>query len=367
MGPRHRRPPLRPCVVARLVYLQHTFDLFDEEVVWSWVENPYRQVITGEMYLQNEPLIDPSSLSRWHERMGEAGVEELLAQSFEAAQRASVIKPASIKRVCTTDRFRAAGEEPYLARQAGRQYSLAPRQNYNRLARQVAHYAHACQFKRMRRALQALRSCVERVQRDIERQVERVPSVARERLNELLGRTRCILRQRSNDKNKLYALHAPEVGCISKGAARARYEFRAKVSIVTTPREGLVLGARSMLINPYDGHALYEALEQATILSDVAPDVVFVDRRYLGVQVERVQIWRSGQKRGVTRGLKARIPRGSAIEPTTEHMKSDGKLDSNWLKGAHGNAIQVVLCGAGHNLRLIVNKLKGACQLNPIY
>jgi IS5 family transposase len=57
MGPRHRRPPLRPCVVARLVYLQHTFDLFDEEVVWSWVENPYRQVITGEMYLQNEPLI----------------------------------------------------------------------------------------------------------------------------------------------------------------------------------------------------------------------------------------------------------------------------------------------------------------------
>ena len=41
MGPRHRRPPLRPRLVAGLLYLQHTFDLSDEEVVWGWVENPY--------------------------------------------------------------------------------------------------------------------------------------------------------------------------------------------------------------------------------------------------------------------------------------------------------------------------------------
>jgi IS5 family transposase len=99
MGPRHRRPPLRPRLVAGLLYLQHTFDLSDEEVVWGWVENPYWQVFMGETHLQTEPPIDPSSLSRWRKRMGEAGVEELLAQSIEAAKRASVIKPASIKRV----------------------------------------------------------------------------------------------------------------------------------------------------------------------------------------------------------------------------------------------------------------------------
>jgi IS5 family transposase len=76
MGARHRRPPLRPRLVAGLLYLQHTFDLSDEEVVWGWVENPYWQVFTGETYLQTEPPIDPSSLSRWRKRLGEAGVEE---------------------------------------------------------------------------------------------------------------------------------------------------------------------------------------------------------------------------------------------------------------------------------------------------
>src|SRR5690349_19775304 len=99
MGSRHRRPPLPPRLIAGLLYLQHTFDLSDEEVVWGWVENPYWQVFTGETYLQTEPPIDPSSLSRWRKRLGEAGVEELLAQSIEAAKRASVIKPASIRRV----------------------------------------------------------------------------------------------------------------------------------------------------------------------------------------------------------------------------------------------------------------------------
>ncbi|CAH2926277.1 MAG: Mobile element protein [uncultured Paraburkholderia sp.] len=39
-------------------------------------------------------------------------------------------------------------------------------------------------------------------------------------------------------------------------------------------------------------------------------------------------------------------------------MKTDGKLDRNWLKGALGDAMHAVLCGAGHNLRMILRKLK---------
>jgi IS5 family transposase len=222
-------------------------------------------------------------------------------------------------------------------------------------------------FKRMHRALQALRSRVGRVQRDIERQLQRVPPEVRERLDELLDRTRRILQQRPKDKNKLYAPHAPEVECISKGKARVRYEFGVKVSIVTTLKEGLIVGARSMPGNPYDGHTLHEALEQAAILSDVEPEMVFVDRGYKGGDVEHVQVWRSGQKRGVARGVKAMIRRRSAIEPTIGHMKSDGKLGRNWLKGVLGDALNAVLCGAGHNLRLVINKLKGACQPGLIY
>ncbi len=44
-------------------------------------------------------------------------------------------------------------------------------------------------------------------------------------------------------------------------------------------------------------------------------------------------------------------------------MKSDGKLDRNWLKGTLGDAIHAVLCGAGHNLRMILRKLRLFCAL----
>jgi IS5 family transposase len=52
------------------------------------------------------------------------------------------------------------------------------------------------------------------------------------------------------------------------------------------------------------------------------------------------------------------IRRRSAIEPAIGHMKADGKLDRNWLKGALGDAIHAVLCGAGYNLRMILRKLR---------
>ncbi|MFM0635974.1 IS5/IS1182 family transposase, partial [Paraburkholderia metrosideri] len=33
----------------------------------------------------------------------------------------------------------------------------------------------------------------------------------------------------------------------------------------------------------------------------------------------------------------------------------------NWLKGALGDAMHAVLCGAGHNLRMILRKLRLFC------
>ena len=42
-------------------------------------------------------------------------------------------------------------------------------------------------------------------------------------------------------------------------------------------------------------------------------------------------------------------------------MKTDGKLDRNWLKGALGDAMHAVLSGAGQNLRMILRKLRLLC------
>ena len=59
-------PPIR--LLVGLTYLQHAFDLSDEQVAAQWVENPYGQYFCGETFFQHELPIDPSSLPRWRKR-----------------------------------------------------------------------------------------------------------------------------------------------------------------------------------------------------------------------------------------------------------------------------------------------------------
>ncbi len=86
------RPALSPRLIAGLLYLQHAFDASDEAVVNTWVENPYWQYFTGETWLQTELPIDPSSLTRWRNRIGEEGVETLLMLTIDAARKAGAIR-----------------------------------------------------------------------------------------------------------------------------------------------------------------------------------------------------------------------------------------------------------------------------------
>jgi len=39
-------------------------------------------------------------------------------------------------------------------------------------------------------------------------------------------------------------------------------------------------------------------------------------------------------------------------------MKNDGRLGRNWLKGVWGDALHAMLCGAGHNLRMILRDIR---------
>jgi IS5 family transposase len=157
---------------------------------------------------------------------------------------------------------------------------------------------------------------------------------------------------------KIYALHEPEVDCISKGKARVRYEFGCKVSVATTLDEGFVVGMRSFPGNPYNGHTLKEALEQAQILTDQRPDLVVVDRGYRGHDVEESRVLISGTRRGLTPKLIADLRCRSAIEAEIGHMKTDGRLSRCLLKGAIGDAIFAVLNACGHNIRKILAHLR---------
>ena len=388
--PSHRgRPAAEPRLVAGLLYLQHAYRLSDEAVVARWVENPYFQQFTGETFFQHRPPIDPSSLTRWRGRIGEEGVEWLLTQTIRAGQKSGMIDEDSARRVAvdttvmeknitypTDARLyeRARDQLTALAQEAG----VDLRQTYARLAPrlalQVGRYAHAKQFKRMRKALKKLKGYTGRVMRDLRRQLEDIPEGnLRDRIIAKLALVSQLLHQQPKGADKLYALHEPEVDCISKGKARVRYEFGCKVSVATTLDEGFVVGMRSFPGNPYDGHTLNEALEQVEILTDQRPDLAVVDRGYRGHGVEATRVLISGTRRGLTPKLIADLRRRSAIEAEIGHMKTDGRLTRCPLKGTVGDAIFAVLCACGHNIRKILAHLRAwlawivATILNAVY
>ncbi len=373
--PSHKgRPATPPRLVAGLLYLQHACRLSDEAVVARWVENPYYQHLTGETFFQHRPPIDPSSLTRWRGRIGEEGVEWLLTQTIRAGQKSGVIDEDSVKRVAvdttvmekniaypTDARLyeRARDQLAALAQEAGVELRQSYARLAPRLALQVGRYAHAKQFKRMRKALKRLKGYTGRVMRDLRRHLQDIPEGGlRDRIIARLALVSHLLHQQPKGADKIYALHEPEVDCISKGKARVRYEFGCKVSVTTTLDEGFVVGMRSFAGTPYDGHTLKEALEQVAILTDQRPALAVVDRGYRGHGVEATRVLISGTRRGLTPKLIADLRRRSAIEAEIGHMKTDGRLSRCPLKGTIGDTVFAVLNACGHNIRKILAHLR---------
>ncbi len=338
------------------------------------MENPYYQHFTGEVFFQHRLPLHPSSLSRWRGRIGEEGVEWLLTKTVEAGRASGAVKPRSLSEIVVdTTVMEKAIAHPTDSRlyetarrslvTLAQKVGIRLRQNYNRkaprLAAQAGRHAHARQFRRMRKALRTLKGYTGRVLRDTGRKLGTVPQgQLRRRIEARMALVTRLLRQTPKSRNKIYALHEPEVDCIAKGKARVRYEFGTKVNVATTLAEGFVVGMRSMPGNPYDGHTLPDALQQVETLTGRRPSLAVVDRGYRGHGVQGTRVLVSGTRRGLTPRLSKLLRRRSAIEPEIGHMKSDGRLDRCPLRGRLGDALFAVLCGCGHNIRKILAHLR---------
>jgi len=359
-------------LMVGLQYLKHLEGISDEEVVRKWLENPYWQYFCGEQYFRTRLPIDPSSMTRYRQRIGESGCEYLLKETVNAGLRGKAVKRSDFRRVTvdSTVQEKAVGfptdgkllnrSRERLVRLCGKS-GVGLRQSYARLGarrlRQSGRYGHARQYRRMRREVKQLRTYLGRVVRDIERRIAGDRGLE-EAFREELQLAKRLLTQEMKDRHKLYSVHAPEVECISKGKAHKRYEFGVKASIAVTNRSNFVVGGQSLPGNPYDGHTLCAALEQVRKLTGESIREVFVDRGYRGHGVEGPAVYISGQRRGITRRLRRCIKRRQAIEPIIGHLKQDGWLGRNWLKGRTGDQMNVLLCCAGHNLRLVLNRVR---------
>ena len=372
------RPRLPIRLMASLLYLKHAYKLSDEELVQRWAENVVWQHFSGMTFYEPRLPCDATQIGRFRSAVGEAGVEELLNATIDTAVTSKAVRPAEFERliVDTTVQEKAIAHPVdsrllEIARHkvvaAARRAGIALKQTFAKegktLRRKAGGYAHAKQFKRLRRVVKRQRTILGIVLREVGRKIGQASeATALTNLQTLMQRAERIRTQKPKDKHKLYALHAPEVDCIGKGKARKPYEFGVKVSVAITHKHGLMVGARSFPGNPYDGHILAEQLEQVAILTEdvpAKPRQVFVDLGFRGVDAANpeVQIVHRGKLKSLTDRQRRDLKRRQAVEPAIGHLKHDNAMDRYWLIGPTGDALHAVLCAAGYNIRWLLRAI----------
>lgn len=371
------RPRLPIRLMVSLLYLKHAYGESDESVVERWAENVQWQFFSGMAYYEPRLPCDATQLGRFRRVLGEAGVEQLLKTTIEAAVTMKAVKPTEFERVIvdttvmekaiahpTDSRLLEVAREKIarLAKRAG----IVLRQTHERegrsLRRRAGGYAHAKQFKRLRKVLRRQRTILGALLRDVQRKMGMLPQQAQDALQVWIDRAERIRTQARKDKGKLYALHAPEAECIGKGKARQPYEFGVKVSVAVTHGKGLMVGARSFPGNPYDGHTLNAQLEQTTVLLEdigTRPTTAIVDLGFRGVDAEvaPVEVVHRGKARRLTEQQRRWLKRRQAVEPAIGHLKNDHGMRRCWLKGSEGDALNAVLCAAGYNIRWLLRAI----------
>jgi len=371
--PTQGAPGISTRLMVALHYLKYQHDLSDENMVAAWVENPYWQHFSGERYFQHQVPIEPSSMTRWRQRLGEAGAEQMLRATIDAGIKMGAIRSAQLKRInvdttVQTKSIRFPTDARLYNRcrerlvKAARQQGIKIKQSYQhtgkRLLLDASRYAHARQMKRARAATRKLRTQLGRVMREIERQV----TEPTEKLAKLLETAHQIHVQQRQDKNKVYSVHEPEVECIAKGKAGKKYEFGNKVSVAVTSRGGWLVGAKSFTGNPYDGHTLASQLQQVDNFIGSRVSEAYVDMGYRGHDYEgEITVRVDKRQRGNTpRPLWRWMKRRAAVEPSIGHLKTEHRLERNRLKGVAGDAFNAILSAAAMNFQ----KLLGAFWRN---
>ena len=137
---------------------------------------------------------------------------------------------------------------------------------------------------------------------------------------------------------------------------------RKMTTLSQAVQEALIVDSKALLGNPYDGHTLSEQVEQASILMqalDTKPNKAIVDLGYRGVDKANpdIDIKHRGKFKSLTDEDKKDLKRRQAIEPIIGHLKADHRLNRCHLKGSLGDSLHAVLCAAGYNIRWLLRMI----------
>jgi transposase, IS5 family len=361
----HTGRPAKPIrLMVGLCILKHLENLSDERVVQLWVQNPYYQFFCGEVEFQWKLPCDPTDLIYFRQRIGTTGIEKIFAASIvihgDNAKEAEVCIDTTVQEKAITFPTDAKLYRKIIVHclKIARANSIPLRRTY---AKEIKQRKLECRFAghpknraNARKAVKRLKTIAGRLVREIER---KLPADALQSSYERFAQFHHALQQKRGDKQKIYSLHEPHVYCMSKGKEHKKYEFGTKVSITATRDSKIIVGATAFDSNEYDGHTLPEVLLQLKRLMKYEPAVALCDRGYKGKsKINNTQILRPNSKTKGAEGklqelMRKRFRKRAGIEPVIGHLKSDHRLNRNYLKGFAGDQINVMMAAAAFNFK----------------
>lgn len=363
--------PAKPIrLMVSLLILKQMYNLGDETVVAHWLHNPYMQYFSGEREFQWKFPIEPTDLVHFRKRIGEDGVKKILEISIKIhgkeSMEAEVVVDTTVQEKNITFPTDVKLHRKIIAQcgKIAKKEGVKQRQSYKRKVKNLTMLQrfrnHPKNKKKAEAAAKKIKTIAGRLVRELERKL--ITEEQKLRYKEKLALFNKILNQKKSDKDKIYSIHEPEVYCVSKGKEHKKYEFGAKASIVITKGSGLIVGAYSLEKNEYDGHTLPKVLEQCEELIGKRPKIAIADRGYRGktkVGETEIIIPKPMKKRTSEyekKKTRERFRRRASIEPIISHLKTDYRLERNYLKGIIGDSINLMLSAAAFNFKKWMRK-----------
>lgn len=359
--------PAKPIrLMVGLLILKQIYNLGDETVMKEWVSNPYYQLFCGEVVFQWKFPCDPSDLVHFRHRIGVEGVEKILATSILLhgekilTEDVSIDTTAQPKNITYPTDTKLAVRIIKQCRKIAEVEEVQLRQSYKFVVKDLLKKANSKsqkQAKVKKKARKKLKTIAKRLVRELRRKLSAESLAKHEEKIEVYEK---VLAQKKEDKDKIYSLHALEVGCIAKGKEDKKYEFGSKVAFAVGQKSNVIKAAVSFKGNPNDNQTVEKTLEQQEKLTGGRPKKAFVDRGIKSQKIGETQIIAPSNGTGKTANEKAKLRKGfrrrAGIEPVIGHVKSDCGMDRNYLKGEIGDQINAILAASAFNFRSWMRK-----------
>ncbi len=376
--------PAKPVrLMVGLLLLKQLRNLSDEAVVLAFKENPYFQMFCGYTEFSRTPACHSTELVHFRKRIGTEGIESLFRMSVQLHGKAALEKTVNIDTTVQekhitypTDAklaIKIINRLNKLAKAHGIQQRRTDEREVKALRLNIRHFRHVKRRAKARKALKRLRTIAHALIRELRRTLPQ--SLLFDAYQKDFLFYERVLHQQPKDSNKIYSLHEPHVYCIGKGKDHKPYEYGNKVSIATTAQTNIIVGVSSHEHNCHDSKTLPEVLSHIKTSRGKPAKAAVCDRGYRGrktvgetdiilpgTPLKRDNRYQRDKKR-------KRCHRRAAIEPIIGHLKSDFRLTRNFLKGAIGDLINVLMAACAWNLNkwlrqafLLLCILTGLCH-----